>query len=138
AATGKAGELAGLPLDTGMRFGPLLMGLLAVLATFLIAQRLTRSARAGFVAAVVLMTCNEFHKVSREIVIDMTLTACLTWAWYFVLVALERIAEKSNALFALFGFYVSLGLACMTKGPLPVAGFVVLPLIANLFLTRRI
>ena len=42
---------------------------------------------ATLVAAVVLMTCNEFHKLSRELVIEMTITALFTWAWYFALVS---------------------------------------------------
>ena len=137
AAAGRAGEALGLRLDTGMRAGPVFMGLLAVIATFLIAARLMRTPQAGFVAAVVLMTCNEFHKVSREIVIDMTLTAFLTWSWYFVLVALGRIAQNASRFLPLLGFYICLGLACMTKGPLPVAGFVVLPLVVYLFLTQQ-
>ncbi len=138
-ATGKLGGLVGLGFVTAMRLGPLMMGFLTVCATFLIARKLTGgSSRAAFVAAVVLMTCNEFHKLSRELVVDMTLTAFLLWAWYFVLVALERIEARSRAFFPLLGFYLCLGLACMTKGPLPVAGFVVLPLLVYLILTKRL
>ena len=90
AATGKAGESLGLGLVTGFRLGPLLMGLLAVIGTCLLGARL-RSARMGFVAAAVLMTCAEVHKVARELVVDMTLTAFIVWAWVFCHVALERI-----------------------------------------------
>ena len=139
AATGKIGTMLGLGLLTGMRLGPLSMGLFAIAATFLITRKLTNgSARAGFVAAVVLMTCNEFHKLSREVVIEMTITALLTWAWYFALVALDRIAATARAWAPLLGFYVCLGLACMAKGPLPVAGFVVLPFLVYLAMTKRL
>jgi hypothetical protein len=67
-------------------------GLLAVIATFLIAARLLASPRAGFVAAVVLMTCKippglapnrhryDTHRVRGVVVV-------------FVLVALDRIAK---------------------------------------------
>jgi len=100
------------------------------------------------VASVVLMTCYEFHKLSSELIIEMTLTAFLTWSWYFVLLALERITKLNAStnrdrggpatIPPLIGFYVCLGLACMTKGPLPVAGFLVLPLIAYLIMTKQL
>ncbi len=139
AATGKIGTMLSLGLVTAMRLGPLFMGMLAVAATFLIARKLTNgSALAGFVAAVVLMTCNEFHKLSRELVIEMTITALFTWAWYFALVSLDRIAANARTWLPLLGFYVCLGLACMAKGPLPVAGFVVLPLLIYLLMTKRL
>lgn len=139
AATGKIGTALGLTLATGMRLAPVLMGLLTVAATFLIARRLANgSARAGFVAAVVLMTSYEFHKIAREIVVDMTLTAFVSWAWYFALIATDRIAARGRAFPPLLGFYLCLGLACMTKGPLPVAGFVVLPLVAFLALKKQL
>ena len=139
AATGKIGTAVGMSLVTAMRLGPLCMGLLTIAAVFLLAQRLfDNSARAGFVAVVVLMSCSEFHKLSREIVIEMTLTACLTWAWYFAWISLERIAQKAAKFLPLLGFYICLGLACMAKGPLPVAGFVVLPFVAYLILSKQL
>ena len=139
AATGKIGTAVGLALVTAMRLGPLCMGLMTVAAIFLLARKLfDQSARAAFVAVVVLMTCSEFHKLSREIVIEMTLTACLTWAWYFAWISLERIAQNAAKFLPLLGFYVCLGLACMAKGPLPVAGFVVLPFVVYLILSKQL
>lgn len=137
AALGAAGSKFGVPLDTAFRFGPMLMGLLTVSATFLLGRRL-RSQRYAFVAAVMLMTTIEFHKLARELVVDMTLTAFLLWAWLFFHVALERIEKQSQALFPLLGFYVCLGLACLTKGPFLVAIFVVIPLVAYLYFTKRL
>jgi len=162
AATGTAGEALGLGLVTGFRLGPLLMGLLAVTGTFLLGVRL-RSARCGFLAAGVLMTCAEVHKVARELVVDMTLTAFIVWAWVFCHITLEQIQNSKckmkaappheegspkregcgpeqieNPFLPLLGFYLCLGLACMTKGPFLVALFVVIPLLVYLLWTGRL
>ncbi|HLX62785.1 MAG TPA: glycosyltransferase family 39 protein [Planctomycetota bacterium] len=138
AAAGSIGHAAGPTLLTAMRLGSLAMGMLALIATFLIARKFAGgSLSTGLVAAIVLITCNEFHKVSRELIPEMTLTACLTWAWYFALIALDRSAGNRRVIFQLLGLYVSLGLACMTKGPLPVGGFMVLPFVAYLVWTGR-
>ncbi|MCY3021728.1 MAG: glycosyltransferase family 39 protein [Planctomycetota bacterium] len=146
AVTGKAGQAAGLDLVTAFRVGPLLMGLLTLVGTFLLGVRL-RSARFGLIAAGVLLTSGEFHKVSRELVVDMTLTAFIVWAWLFVHIALERIRTqpraksqepRANTFLPLLGFYLCLGLACLTKGPFLVGMFVVVPLLVYLFWTRRL
>ena len=137
AGAGKVGTALGLGLVAAMRLGPLMMGLMAVIATFLLARRLSASAWTGLLAALILMSCNEFHKVSREIVIDMTLSAFLIWAWYFF-IEFTFEAGRLRGVLWLLGFYVSLGLACMTKGPLPVAGFAVIPIFVFLVWTKQL
>lgn len=133
----KLGMALGLGLGAAMRLGPLFMGLLAVLATFLLARRLSASSWTGLLAALILMSCNEFHKVSREIVIDMALSAFLIWTWYcFIEFTLE--ARRFRGVLLLLGFYASLGLACMTKGPLPIAGFAVIPIFIFLVWTKQL
>ena len=140
AALGAVGRTLGIPMATAFRLGPIFMGLLAVLATFLLGSR-WRNPRYGFVAAVILMTTFEFHKLSRELVVDMTLTAFLLWSWLFFHIAIKRL-ETQAAAFApfapLLGFYFCLGMACMTKGPFLVAIFVVVPLLAYLWWTGRL
>jgi 4-amino-4-deoxy-L-arabinose transferase len=68
----------------------------------------------------------------------MTLTACLTGAWLFVLLALERLRTVRSAFVFLLPFYLCLGLACLVKGPAPVAVFVVMPLLVYLAWTRSL
>lgn len=141
AATGWAGQAVGLSEVTTYRLGPLLMGLLAVAGTFLLGARL-RSARFGFLAAAVLITSGEFHKMARQLVVDMTLTGFLVWAWLFCHVALERIEIRNSKfeipVLPLLCFYVCLGFACMTKGPFVVAMFVVVPLLLYLYWCGRL
>src|SRR5439155_10306407 len=94
AGTGYMGKALGLALATAFRLGPLLMGLLGVIGTYLLGRKLF-GARAAFIAAVILMTTYFYHQSSRELVVDMTLTAFLLWAWYFCCVALDRIAIRN-------------------------------------------
>lgn len=125
------GSIFGLPLLVGMHLGPLLMGLLAALGTFFIGKRF-KDARFGFMAALVLITAHRFHDVSRSILVDMTLTALLVWAWYFFLAAVQRLEQNAGAFWALLGCYACLGGACMTKGPVLVGVFAVIPMFAFL------
>jgi 4-amino-4-deoxy-L-arabinose transferase-like glycosyltransferase len=140
AAVGAVGQALGAPLDTAFRFGPLLMGLLAILGTFVLGARL-RGERLGFVAAGILMTSFEFHKLSRELVCDMSLATFLLWSWVFFHIAIRRIergAAASSTWGSLLGFYVCLGMACMTKGPFLVGIFSVVPLLAYLAWTKKL
>lgn len=143
------GKAAGLAMATAFRLGPLLMGLLGVIGTYLLGRRLI-GARGAFMAAVILMTTYYYHQISRELVVDMTLTACLIWAWYFCAVALERIGRRHprskkppegeparSPFLPLLAFYICLGLACMTKGPALVGMFVVVPLLVYLWWDGR-
>ena len=136
AGMGAIGNALGAPMATAFRFGPVLMGLLVMLGTFLLGTRL-RGERFGFVSAAVLMTTFEFHKLSRELVCDMSLTAWLLWASLFFHIASQRLARGAAAFPPLLGFYLCLGMACMTKGPFLVAIFVVVPLLAYLWLTSN-
>lgn len=151
AATGAIGQALGINVVLAMRFGPLLMGLLGVIGTFLLGRKLF-GARCGFMAALVLMTAKFYHDISRELVVDMTLTAFCVWSWVFVVDALEKIrgryffpgdraegrAPTGSAFFPLLGFYLCMGLACMTKGPALVALFVVAPLLVMLWRSDRL
>ena len=136
AGLGAVGQALGIPLETAFRFGPLLMGLLVTLGTFALGTRL-RGERLGFVAAGILMTSFEFHKLSRELVCDMTLTAFLLWSWVFFASAIRRLEQGRAAWGPLLGFYVCLGMACMTKGPFLVGIFSVVPLLGYLALTKK-
>lgn len=135
--TAKAGAVLGLELSLGMRVGSLLMGLFGVLGTYTLGKRLI-SVRAGLIAAGILMTTKLHHELSRMLITDMTLSAFLTWAWVFALLGLDRLREKRSAVLPLVGFYLCCSGACMTKGPLLVALFVVLPLIVFLAWSKRL
>jgi 4-amino-4-deoxy-L-arabinose transferase-like glycosyltransferase len=132
AATGRLGEQIGLTQVEAFRLGPIFMGFMAMLAVFLIGRRL-RNVRCGFLAAGITITSFTFHGLSRLLVVDMTLTGFLFWAWFIFLVALERLQNGTRSRAVLLAFYATLGLACMTKGPGAVAVFVIVPVCAFLF-----
>lgn len=126
-AGGFLGEFLKLPMLVGLRLGPLLMGLLAAIGTLLIGQRL-KDTRLGFMAALVLITAHRFHDVARMILVDMTLTTLLVWAWLWFITAMERLQRNAGSFWALLGLYCCLGGACMTKGPVLIAVFAVIPM----------
>jgi 4-amino-4-deoxy-L-arabinose transferase-like glycosyltransferase len=134
---GTVANRVGLRLDLAFRFVPLLMGWAAVIGTYLFGRMLFNG-RAGFLSAIILMTSYQFHNTARELVVDMTLTAFLLWSWVLFYVALKRIESGVRPFGALLGFYLCLGLACLTKGPFLVGIFSAVPLLAYLFWTRRI
>jgi len=137
-ASGTIASAVGLSLTTiGFRFVPLMAGLLTVFAVFLIGERILNR-RGAFISAMVLMTNLHFHNTCRELVVDMTLTAGILWSWLFFHMALERIESGRPRMFLLLGFYVSLGLASMTKGPCLVALFSTVPVVVYLAWTRRL
>jgi 4-amino-4-deoxy-L-arabinose transferase-like glycosyltransferase len=119
-----------------MHVVPLLAGALALLGTFILAWRLFGQATA-LLAAGMLMTSFEFQRIARELVVDMTLTACVIWAWVFFQAALAKIKRGTPASGSLLGFFTAAGLACMIKGPFMVALYVVLPMLFFLSRTRR-
>ena len=136
-ASGYVSEKLGIPLETaGFRFVPLLMGWLTVVALYLLSSRLLNP-RGALIAALILITSFQFHNVSRELVIDMTLTCFLLWSWLFFHHAAERIEAHQSAFSQLLGFYLCLGFACMSKGPFLVAIFSVVPLLLYLGWTQR-
>jgi 4-amino-4-deoxy-L-arabinose transferase-like glycosyltransferase len=75
-------------------------------------------AAAGFSAAVVLSTNFEWLRAARLARVDMTLTGCLTAAFLSLAVVVEAPAPPLGALAV---FYVAMGLATLTKGPVGIA-----------------
>jgi 4-amino-4-deoxy-L-arabinose transferase-like glycosyltransferase len=140
AGTGAAGQAAGLSLVTAMRLGPLLVGLLAVVATFVLGRRIA-GAWCGFLAAMILTTTRFFHECSRQLVTDLTLAACVVWAWLFAHIALDALRHGTSSRgtrLPLLGYYLAVGLASMAKGPVLAALFCVLPLLVYLVWARRL
>ena len=89
------------------------------------------SVEAGLYAAFILATSFEWIRAARSARVDMLLTGCLTSAF----LALEIIARASvPSPVALAVFYVSIGLAVLTKGPV---GLVLPVLLAVAYLAAR-
>lgn len=131
------GTMAGLPLDTALRVEPLLMGLATVLGTcFLALNFLGR--RTAIVSACVLMTAYMFHDLSRELVSDMTLAAFVVWFHVLFLKAQNRELSTAKRFTLLTGAYLLAGLACMTKGPVLLFLFILLPIIACSIWSRKV
>jgi 4-amino-4-deoxy-L-arabinose transferase-like glycosyltransferase len=109
-----------------VRFPSALFGTLSVLLTFFLGKRLY-SARTGFFSALILATSLEFAYFAVRANIDATLTFFTTASifcfadWYF------REGELKRTL-SIYGFYFSIALATLTKGPV---GFI-LPLLVSL------
>ena len=109
-----------------VRFPSALFGTLSVLLTYLLGKRLY-SARTGFFSALILATSLEFAYLAVRANIDATLTFFTTASifcfvdWYF------REGERRKTL-SIYGFYFSMALATLTKGPV---GFI-LPLLVGL------
>jgi 4-amino-4-deoxy-L-arabinose transferase-like glycosyltransferase len=135
-AAGVVGQTLGLDQVAAMRLGPILMGLLAAIGTLLLGS-IWFGLRVGFFSAAILITTGEFHLLSREIVVDMTLTAFVVWAWFFFYTAEQRIERRVNAVAPLLGFYVCLGLGILTKGHMALV-FVAAPLLTYLIWDRRL
>ena len=131
------GSVAGIDSVAAMRIVPVLMGGFVVLGTYRLGVRLF-GLRRGLLAAGMLMSLLEFQRLAQELVVDVTLAALVLWAWVFFVEATERIARRERTALPLLGFYVVLGLACLTKGPFMVALFVVLPALVYLRLTRQL
>ena len=115
-----------------VRFPPALFGTLTVILTFLLGKNLY-SPRAGFLSGLVIATSLEFAYLSTRANIDSTLTFFTTasllcfiqWAKYR-----NEGEEKQRQLerLSLYGFYISMALATLAKGPV---GFI-LPLLVGL------
>ena len=89
------------------------------------------SVEAGLYAAFILATSFEWIRAARSARVDMLLTGCLTSAF----LALEIIARAPvPSPVALAVFYVSIGLAVLTKGPV---GLVLPVLLAVAYLAAR-
>jgi 4-amino-4-deoxy-L-arabinose transferase-like glycosyltransferase len=109
-----------------VRFPSAFFATLTVLLTFFLGKRLY-SARTGFFSAFILATSLEFAYLAVRANIDATLTFFTTASlfcfvdWYF------RESEQRRTL-SIYGFYFSMALATLTKGPV---GFI-LPLLVSL------
>lgn len=136
--SGHISTALGISLETmGFRFVPLLMGWVTVIALYLLTRRLL-NARTAFIAAIVLMTSYDFHETSRELVVDMALTACIMLSWLFFHVACGRLERNEKAALPLLGMYLSLGCGCTTKGPFLLGIFFIVPTLVYLGWTGRL
>jgi len=75
--------------------------------------------RAGFLAALMLACSYQWVDEGRDASIDMPLTLLLTAALMIFFLALQRPARQSG--YAVLWAYPLLGLACLAKGPAPIA-----------------
>ncbi len=101
------------------RFPSALAGVLGVLITYLIGRKL-KSARAGLISALMLLTSMEYFWLGRRANLDMTLTLFILAALFFFY---KGYRDTSPRLYYLS--YLFIGLATLTKGPV---GFI-LPLL---------
>jgi 4-amino-4-deoxy-L-arabinose transferase-like glycosyltransferase len=115
-----------------VRFPSALLGTLTVLLTFFIGKKLY-SSRTGFLSGLVLATVYEFAYLSTRGNIDATLTFFTTaslfcfFQWYYDTQE-EKIRPRNLRGLSIYGFYISMGLATLAKGPV---GFI-LPLLVSL------
>ncbi len=106
------------------RFPSAFFGTLTVVLTFLLGRSLY-SSRTGFLAGLILATSVEFVYLSTRANIDVTLTF-FTTAAFFCFYMWDQ--KKIQSRLVIYGFYVAMALATLTKGPV---GFV-LPLLGTL------
>lgn len=115
-----------------VRFPSAFFGTLTVLLTFFIGRRLY-SSRTGFLAGLILATSLEFTYLATRANIDATLTFFTTASifcfikWYGFNEE-EREGEGRFKGLSIYGFYIGLALATLSKGPV---GFI-LPLLVVL------
>ncbi len=115
-----------------VRFPSAFFGTLTVLLTYLIGRHLY-SSRTGFLAGLILLTSLEFAYLATRANIDATLTFFTTASffcfikWYGFLES-GRGGEAQFKSLIIYGFYTSLALATLAKGPV---GFI-LPLLVSL------
>ncbi len=114
------------------RFPSALFGTLAILMTFLLGKKLF-DPQTGFLSGLILATSTEFAYLSTRANIDATLTFFTTASllcflqWY--LWNQQDLDRKRNiGKLSIYGFYVGMALATLTKGPV---GFI-LPLLVSL------
>jgi 4-amino-4-deoxy-L-arabinose transferase-like glycosyltransferase len=111
AAAARAAMTLGFSLVTIFRDVSVVCGLITVLATFGIGQKLY-SPRIGFIAALMLLGTFYFHDLTRKIIIDPQLTCILTLSWYFFSVLVSnRLSSRPTSHFVRAGPYISLGTA---------------------------
>lgn len=111
-----------------VRFTPGLFGILTVLLTFFIGKTIY-SYRTGFISGFILATSFEFFYLATRANIDTTLTFFTTASILCFLLWIQRIKQENRmGGIKFFGFYVGMGLATLTKGPV---GFII-PLLVSL------
>jgi 4-amino-4-deoxy-L-arabinose transferase-like glycosyltransferase len=114
------------------RFPSALFGTFTVLLTFLLGKELYTS-RTGFLSGFVLVTSLEFAYLSTRANIDATLTffttaSLLCFFQHYQYSKKEMSNSKKIKALLIYGFYVAMALATLTKGPV---GFI-LPLLTSL------
>jgi len=110
------------------RFPSALFGTLTVLIVFLIGKNLFDS-RTGFLSSLILATSFLFARFSARANIDATLTFFTTASLFCFLRWYQSDDEKKKVRgIFLYAFYIAMGLATLTKGPI---GFI-LPLLVSL------
>ncbi|MGQ9721580.1 MAG: ArnT family glycosyltransferase [Candidatus Jordarchaeum sp.] len=117
-----------------VRFPSALFGTLTVIVTFLLGKILF-SEHTGFLSSIILITCVEFAYLSTRANIDTTLTFFTTTSILFFYQWLIYIKEDKNKKkiknLLIYGFYVSMALATLTKGPV---GFIVTIMVSITYL----
>ena len=114
------------------RFPSAFLSTLTVLLTFFLGKKLNGS-RTGFLSGLILATSFEFAYLSTRANIDATLTFFTTTSIFFFLHWYQRSkaeegAEKGKRNLSIYGFYIGMAFATLTKGPV---GFI-LPLLVSL------
>jgi 4-amino-4-deoxy-L-arabinose transferase-like glycosyltransferase len=121
-----------------VRFSSAFFGTLTVLLTFFLGKHLY-SSRTGFLSGLILATAFEFSYLSTRANIDATLTFFTTLSllcfilWYQHWKSENR-DEKPNRGYFIYGFYVAMALATLTKGPV---GFILPLLVSLVYLTLQ-
>ncbi len=115
-----------------VRFPSALFGTLTVLLTYFIGRRLF-TPRGGFLSGLILATSAEFAYIATRANIDATLTFFTTASLFCFIQWFQWKAEGEKTpgeirRFSIYGFYISMALATLTKGPV---GFI-LPLLVSL------
>jgi 4-amino-4-deoxy-L-arabinose transferase-like glycosyltransferase len=115
-----------------VRFPSALFGTLTVLLTFFLGQRLY-SSRTGFLSGLILATSYQFAFLATRANIDATLTFFTTGSLLFFIHwaqdgKRDQIRQEQTEGISIYGFYISMALATLAKGPV---GFI-LPLFVSL------
>lgn len=121
------------------RFPSAFFGTLTVLLTYLLGKRLY-SRRTGLLGAFVLATSGEFFYLATRANIDATLTFFTTAALFCFATwdkSRETVPDKPSRFgpLSIYGFYVGMALATVTKGPVGIA-VPLLVVLAYLFAKR--
>ncbi len=129
-----------------VRFPSALFGTFTVLLTFLLGKRLY-SSRAGLISGLVLATSLHFVYLSTRANIDVTLTFFTTasflcfFLWYQEGKEESVRRKRTIRIFFILGFYISMALATLAKGPIglvfPLFGSLVFLLVQKEYAEMR-